>query len=116
MSTVQSLPIAAPLVPRSDLPWSVASNSCTAELPGWVCDLDSFRRWARSEEFPRSGWFAFLGGTLWVELSMEQVFTHNQIKTRICTALDALVHYLKLGYFFSDHLLYTSPDAGLCTE
>jgi hypothetical protein len=38
----------------------------TVDVPFWVVDFDSFRRWARSEEFPRRGQFAYLGDHLWV--------------------------------------------------
>lgn len=47
-------------------------------IPSWVKDLESFRRWARSDEYPEHGWFSFLHGVFWVDLSMEQLFTHNQ--------------------------------------
>jgi Uma2 family endonuclease len=87
-----------------------------AEIPGWVVDLDSFRRWARSDDFPRRGRFSYLAGDLWVDLSKEPLFTHNQAKTRITSALAKAGKAEALGYLFTDRALWTNRDAGLSTE
>ena len=47
---------------------------------------------------------------------MEQLFTHNRVKTRVASALDRLVADSDLGYFFSDRVLLTHNGAGLSTE
>src|SRR5688572_3706531 len=85
-------------------------------IPPWVEDHASFREWARSDEFPQEGRFAYLNGTLWVDATMEQLFTHNRVKTRVTSALDQLIGTEDLGYFFSDRALLTHPTAGLSTE
>jgi Uma2 family endonuclease len=85
-------------------------------IPPWVGDHDSFREWARSDEFPKEGRFAFLNGTLWVDATMEQLFTHNRVKTRVTSALDQLIATEDLGYFFSDRALLSHPGVGLSTE
>lgn len=85
-------------------------------IPGWVVDLESFRRWARSEDFPRQGRFAFYNGELWVDLSMEQIFSHNRPKTHIAAVLELLVDNLQLGFFLSDRTLWTHAEAGISTE
>jgi hypothetical protein len=41
-------------------------------IPGWVVDLQSFRLWARSKEFPQHGWFSHIRGELWADASMVQ--------------------------------------------
>ena len=88
----------------------------TSTIPAWVGDLSSFREWARSEEYPAEGRFAFLNGLLWADVTMEQLFTHNRAKTRVVSALDRLVADEDLGYFFSDRAFLTHPNAGLSTE
>ena len=60
-------------------------------VPGWVNDLESYRRWAYSDEFPEHGWISYLNGEIWVDLSMEELFTHNQVKTEYTVALGGLV-------------------------
>jgi Uma2 family endonuclease len=89
----------------------------TSTIPAWVRGLSSFRKWARSDEFlPAAGRFAFLNGLLWADVTMEQLFTHNRVKTRVSSALDRLVGDEELGYFFSDRALLSHPEAGLSTE
>ena len=85
-------------------------------IPAWVGDLASFRTWARSDEFPWEGRFAFLNGLLWADVTLEQLFTHNRVKTRVTSALDRLTAAEDLGYFFSDRALLSHPEAGLSTE
>lgn len=42
-------------------------------IPTWITDLDSFRRWARSDEFPEHGWYSYLDGDLWADPSLERL-------------------------------------------
>lgn len=85
-------------------------------IPAWVVDLESFRRWARSGAMPEHGWFSYLGGQVWVDLSMEPLFTHNQVKTKYTVVLGGLVEAAHSGYFFSDRTLLSHPAADLSTE
>jgi Uma2 family endonuclease len=88
----------------------------TSTIPAWVENIASFREWARSAEFPREGRFAFLNGLLWADVTMEQLFTHNRVKTRVASALDRLVADEDLGYFFSDRAFLSHSQAALSTE
>lgn len=86
-------------------------------IPDWVMtDLESFRRWARSGEYPERGWVSYLNGEIWVDMNMEQLFTHNQVKTRNTVVLGGLVEEEDLGYFFADRVLLSNPAAELSTE
>ena len=86
-----------------------------ATIPDGITDLESFRRWARSDEFPEKGRFAFLNGYVWMEVTMEMAFSHNQVKTEFCAKLATLVKERQLGRFFSDGMLLTNLDAGFST-
>jgi Uma2 family endonuclease len=88
----------------------------TVRIPAWVVDHESFRRWARSSKYPEHGWFSYLDGELWVDVSMEQIFTHNLVKTEFTAVVGGLVRTERLGYFFSDRLLLSHSGAGLTTE
>ena len=88
----------------------------TVRIPSWVCNLESFRRWARSEDFPECGRFSFLHGKIWVDLSKEQLFTHNQVKTEFTVVLAGLVMLDSRGYFFSDRAFLSNLAADLSTE
>jgi Uma2 family endonuclease len=84
-------------------------------IPTWVVDLQSFRRWAHSPDYPQRGQFSFIDGDLWADLSMERL-AHNLIKSCICTYLTLLVKREGLGSFLGDRMLLTNVAAGLSTE
>ena len=82
-------------------------------IPEWVIDIDSFRRWTDEPDFPEKGHIWLLRGGVWADMSREQVFTHNLVRTRITTALDTLVTTEDLGLMLSDGVLVTNLDADL---
>ena len=84
-------------------------------IPTWVIDLESFRRWARSDEFPERGRFSHLGGGLRVDLSME-CFAHNQAKATMSRKLGDLIEAGGLGYFCPDGMQLVNVEADLSTE
>src|SRR5579871_3263266 len=71
-------------------------------IPSWVNDLESFRRWSQSRDYPERGWVSFLNGEIWVDVSTEQLFTHNRAKTQFTIVLGDLIKSEELGYYFSD--------------
>jgi Uma2 family endonuclease len=85
-------------------------------VPEWVRDHASFRRWACSDEYPERGQFSWLGGQLWADLSMEELFTHNLLKTEFTSVLGPIAREAYAGYFMSDRMLFSHPEAGLSTE
>jgi Uma2 family endonuclease len=87
-----------------------------AHIPAWVVDHTSYRRWARSEEFPETGRYSFLNGAIWIDLTMEQIFSHNAVKTEVARVLASLVRQDDLGYFFSDGTLVSHAGAALSTD
>lgn len=84
-------------------------------VPHWVEDLDTFRRWARSAEFPESGKISYFKGDLGVDLSMETM-AHNQLKGEYNTVLGALTKKERRGRYFHDRMMLVHEDAGLSTE
>lgn len=84
-------------------------------IPAWVRDLRSFRRWAKSDEFPTVGWYAHLKGELWVDPNMEKL-AHNKLKSKFAVVLTPLVEHLQIGQFLGDRMLLTNVDAELSTE
>ena len=84
--------------------------------PEVVDDFDAFRRWTKSKNFPDRGEYAFLGGDLWADVTMETVI-HNQLKLQITSVLALLVvEALKLGYFFSDRMRLVHETVNLSSE
>jgi len=85
------------------------------QIPKWVRDLSSFRRWAKSEEFPQQGQYAFLNGDLWIDPSMERE-GHNQVKTEITSVLNPLIKASRMGRFYADRMSLVNVNADLATE
>jgi hypothetical protein len=117
MSTATILP-ASSLPPHVPAPAVVTSGiviNGQVRLPANLTDLDAFRRWARSEDCPEKGHFGFLNGILWVDLSMEQYHTHNQVKNEFNRSLGNLVRDLGTGRYLCDGMLLTIPGVSLST-
>ena len=85
-------------------------------IPSWVNDLESFRRWSRSDGYPEQGWVSFLDGEIWVDTHMEQLFSHNRVKTQFTVVLGGLVEREEMGYYFSDRAALSNEGANLSTE
>jgi Uma2 family endonuclease len=86
------------------------------QVPGWVTDLKSFRRWANSDEFPQSGRICYLKGEVWVDMSKEQVFSHVLAKTKLAVVLGLLVEQKHSGQYFTDGLRLTNLAADISTK
>jgi Uma2 family endonuclease len=98
-------------VRRSDV--IIEDRAC---IPAWVDDLDSFRRWAHSDEFPERGQFSYLNGEIWVDLSMEELFSHNQVKGAFTFTILGLLEQIPSGRFVLDRMLLSNMAANLSTE
>ncbi|MHB1424444.1 MAG: Uma2 family endonuclease [Gemmataceae bacterium] len=86
-------------------------ESDRVSVPEWVMDLDSFRRWADSEEFPETGRICYLKGEVWVDMSKEQLFTHIAVKTEIAAILGQLVKAARMGLFFGEGAFLSNVEA-----
>jgi Uma2 family endonuclease len=86
-------------------------------IPDWVRDHESFRRWARSEEFPEKARASFYHGDLWVESEsdMEEFYFHNQIKAEFAVLLLPFAKASRLGRYGTDGMLVSSAETGLST-
>lgn len=81
---------------------TVQFETDSVRIPLWVNDIASFRRWAESEEMPDKATVCYLSGEGWVEMSREQVYSHNRVKTELARVLAGLVKQGRLGRYFSD--------------
>ncbi len=83
----------------------------TVSVPGWVHDVDSFRRWVDSDDFPETGRIWWLCGEVWVDVSKEQIFTHVLVRTKVAAALGAVIEAGQLGLFLGRGALLTNYKA-----
>ncbi len=95
---------------------TIYSDTEIIEIPSWVCDHASFRRWARSDEFPESGRICFFNGESCVDVSKEQFFTHNQLKQEFNLVLGQLAKQSRVGRYVPDGMLFSNVEAAFTTQ
>jgi Uma2 family endonuclease len=93
-----------------------AAGQERVNVPAWVVDYESFRRWMHTNEFPDEGLVAVINGKLWVDLSMEEFFDHGQVKVEVGRVLGNLMKETRYGRFAPDNTRYSHPATVLTTE
>jgi Uma2 family endonuclease len=94
----------------------ILADESILQIPNGINDFAAFRRWAHSDEFPEKGRICYLDGEVWLDMSPEQLFTHNQVKNEFSYVLTGLAKETKSGSFFSDGFLLTNGAANLSCE
>jgi Uma2 family endonuclease len=79
-------------------------------IPDRIVDWFSFQRWLHSDDFPEKTRVCYLAGEVWVEMSKEQVFSHNQVKNEYAFVLTGLAKASKSGRYFPDGLLLSNAE------
>ncbi|HVR95568.1 MAG TPA: Uma2 family endonuclease [Thermoanaerobaculia bacterium] len=85
-------------------------------IPAQARDLEGFRVWARSDDFPETGRIDYLAGDIEVDMSPEDLYTHGAVKVAIAAELHALITKRDLGVVFVDRARISSPQAELSVE
>jgi Uma2 family endonuclease len=85
-------------------------------IPADVFGLDGFLRWVHSPDFPEGRRASFLAGEVTVEMSPEELITHNYVKADLSRDLGLWVMRRQLGRVFADRALLTNDAVGLSTE
>jgi Uma2 family endonuclease len=88
----------------------------TIEIPSWATNHAGFRRWINSDEYPDTGRICFIDDKLWVDMSKEQFFSHNQLKNEFAFVLTGLIKAGRLGRFVPDGMLLTNLQVGFTTQ
>jgi Uma2 family endonuclease len=82
-------------------------------VPGWVSDINAFRRWLDDNDLPEEARVWWLKGEVWIDMSGEQIFTHARLKMVIGTALDSLTQRENLGVMLPDGVLLNNFAADI---
>ncbi len=99
-----------------DLPSAPWDGWLTICIPAAAHSLEGFRAWAQSADFPQRGSVSFINGEILIDMSPEEIETHNKVKTEVTSVLHRLSRELNLGVFYSDRTLITNVAANLSTE
>lgn len=98
------------------MPVVLSEQYGTIAIPRWVTDLDSFLKWIDRARLPQKLPLRYIQGEVFVDLQMEELFSHNQIKTALGIALGGLIQAENLGLYVSDGMLLVNRAADLATE
>jgi Uma2 family endonuclease len=88
-------------------------NEMELHVPGWVVDIESFRKWTDTEEFPDHGHVWWLRGEVWADMSKEQIFSHLAIKQEFGRVLGNLAVGDCPGMLIPDGLLLSNFAADI---
>jgi Uma2 family endonuclease len=93
-----------------------AAGSDQVDMPAWVVDFESFRRWMHSAAFPDEGKICFINGKVWVDPLMEEFDSHNVVRTELGRVLANLMKETKFGRYVSEGMRYGHLETELTTE
>lgn len=85
-------------------------------IPPGINDLDSFREWARSDNYPKRGDYCWLNGVFWVDLSMEDAYTHGLVRTAVVKTLETINEERDLGDVYDDTMRVSEANSDLSCE
>ncbi len=85
-------------------------------IPIGFRNLETFRRWARSETFPERGRIDFIGGDVEVDMEAEDLGTHGMPKVDISADLRNEVVRRDLGMILVDRARMSNDPAHLSVE
>lgn len=88
----------------------------TIEIPATAFTCAGFTAWAISPDFPQRGHIFFLGEEIFIDMSPEELETHNSPKTTVVGEVYALNKELDRGKLYSDRALLSNAAVGLSTE
>ncbi len=82
-------------------------------IPGWVVDIESFRRWTNTDDFPDHGHVWWLHGEVWADMSKEQLFSHLAVKEEFFRVLGNIAKSDRPGRVIPDGLLLSNFEADI---
>ena len=83
------------------------TDRLSVRIPVSAGTLAGFRAWALSDEFPEYVRAAFIGQAIYLDMSNEELETHNKVKTEVTYVLVGLNRVRRTGTYYSDGVLVT---------
>ena len=96
---------------------TIIVNSEGLRIPAGFADLESFRQWARSDDFPERGRIDYVSGEVDIDISPEDLTTHGTPKAAILFRFHGIVvEEMDAGIVVTDRTRLSSPVAALSVE
>jgi Uma2 family endonuclease len=95
---------------------NVLTTDEAVPVPRWYPEtLAEFRRWAANADngLPEKTRTDFYKGEVWIDMGLEEVFTHGAVKTEFAFVLVGLAKQNRLGRYFANGVLVTNKSADL---
>jgi Uma2 family endonuclease len=92
---------------------TIVEESRRFSIPGWVTDINAYRRWLDEDDLPEEARVWWLKGEVWIDMSKEQIFTHARLKLVIAVALENLARRENLGIMLPDGVLVSNFAADI---
>lgn len=98
------------------LPASLLSTSDMVTVPASARTHSGFDVWATTKVLPNGCRASWINGEILIDMSPEEVESHNKLKTEVTRVMATIVKQRRLGEFYSDRTLVSNDDADLSTE
>ncbi len=85
-------------------------------VPFDAFDLEGFRRWVHSDDFPERGKVSFIDGEVVVDISPEEIQSHASLKLALQSKLHAFSTEHQLGKCYPDGVLLINESANVSNE
>ena len=85
-------------------------------VPADVFDLQKFREWAHSDEFPETGKICFIDGEIEIDMSPEELNSHNLVKRDVSIDLGQYVRDCDAGDMLVDGAFLVNEKTRLANE
>ncbi|MDA1054909.1 MAG: Uma2 family endonuclease [Planctomycetota bacterium] len=92
---------------------TIVADTGTVRMPITLTTLDAFREWIHSDGVAEDTRACFLDGEVWIDMSTEQLFSHNQVKKALTITLGGLAQSQGTGRYMPDGILYSNATANL---
>ena len=92
---------------------NVRDDEFLLRIPPEAHTHDGFRKWALSDACPEKLRVMFLKGDIYIDMSIEEIRTHSDVKTEVGVTLGLLNREVDFGKLYINGVLVTNKEAGV---
>ncbi len=93
----------------------IPAHGAFLRLPASAGTWKGFRQWAQSEEYPDKAKVSFINSHIYIDMSPEEIETHNKVKKAVAVGVCTLNEKIDAGEYFDDGVMLANARAGLLT-
>jgi Uma2 family endonuclease len=96
-------------------PGDLLDSFVRVRIPARAGTLSGFRDWAQSDDFPERGVVSLINGSILIDMSPDEVETHNKVHGALGKGVSTAAEEADLGEYFWDGVLVSNARARLST-